>query len=228
MIRTRLLTFSAATILALASASSPAHAAIVITEWMYNALGAGDIGEYVEFTNTGPAAIDFTGWSFDDSSRIANPDQQSLSAFGIVAVGESVIFTDNTEADFRTNWGLGPLVKIIGGNMNNLSRGDEINLYDAADNLVDRLTYNDQTQPGTPRTQFVSGNPEVYSALGANNAPLWQLAVDGDQYGSYFSSLDELGNPGVFTLVPEPSSLLLAGIAGLGTLIAVWRRRRTS
>ena len=53
MIRTTLLTFSAAAVLALAGAA-PTHAAgIKITEWMYNALGAGNIGEYVEFTNTG-------------------------------------------------------------------------------------------------------------------------------------------------------------------------------
>ena len=42
-----------------------ADAAIRITEWMYS----GDDGEFIEFTNTGAAAVDLTGWSFSDSAR---------------------------------------------------------------------------------------------------------------------------------------------------------------
>ena len=72
------------TILALAAAaglaqSAQAHAQVHITEWMYS----GGSGEFIEFTNLGPAAVDFTGWSYDDESAI--PGVFDLSGFGLVA-----------------------------------------------------------------------------------------------------------------------------------------------
>ena len=86
----------------LLAGASAARGGVMITEWMYNGLGVSQVGEYVEFTNTGPAAVDMSNYSFDDSSRTAG--SQALGAFGIIAVGESVIFCDVTAATFRTNW----------------------------------------------------------------------------------------------------------------------------
>lgn len=42
----------------------------------------------------------------------------------------------------------------------------EINLYDADGNLVDRLTYGDNTLSGSIRAQNNSGNPESLDVLG--------------------------------------------------------------
>ncbi|MBL9162014.1 MAG: lamin tail domain-containing protein [Planctomycetaceae bacterium] len=206
-------------ILIFAALAQPARAAIRITEWMYNGAGAGNLGEFVELTNLGAAAVDFTGWSFDDSSRA--PGSQSLSGFGLVPPGESVILTDSTAANFRTNWGLSAAVKVVGGNTNNLGRGDEINIYDAANGLVDRLTYGDQDIPGSIRTQLVSGNPGSAAAIGANNALLWKLSATGDAFGSTASALNELGNPGRFP-IPEPAAVALAA----GALAALFFQRR--
>lgn len=205
---------------AFAAIAQPACAAIHITEWMYNGAGAGNIGEFVEFTNLGGAAVDFTGWSFDDSSRV--PGSQSLSAFGLVAPGESVVFTDNAAAAFRTNWNLPAAVKIIGGNANNLGRSDEINVYDAANALVDRLAFGDETFPGSIRTQNKSGNPNNAAALGANNPLLWSLSATGDAFGSVTSVAGEIGNPGSYP-IPEPATLTLAATA---LLIICGQRRR--
>ena len=41
-----------------------------ITEFMYS----GTNGEFVEFTNVGNAALDLSGWSFDDDSRTPGND----------------------------------------------------------------------------------------------------------------------------------------------------------
>jgi predicted extracellular nuclease len=118
-----------------AAAFAPlASAEIYITEWMYN--GNGKTGEYIEFTNLGDTAVDFSGWSFDDDSN--NPGSVSLSAFGLVNPGESVILTEATAADFRSVWNLSGSVKVIGNNTNNLGRNDQINLYDNLGQLVDR------------------------------------------------------------------------------------------
>jgi predicted extracellular nuclease len=192
---------------------------VQITEWMYN--GNDATGEYIEFTNLGTSAVDFSGWSFDDSSRAAG--SVSLSAFGIVAAGQSVILTEAQATDFRAAWGLANSVKVIGGNTNNLGRSDEINLYGAGGALVDRLTYGDQAYAGTVRAQNASGNPLSLANLASTTAtPGWVLAAAGDIYGSHESALGDLGNPGQFVLaaVPEPSgyAMFAAGLAMIGGL----------
>ncbi len=175
------------------SLASVAFGDIVITEWMYNGLGTDNKGEFVEFTNTGPDPVDMTGWSYDDDSRV--PGTISLSALGVVAPGQSVILTDETAADFAAIWGLSGVV-IVGENTANLGRNDEINLYDAGGNLVDRLTYGDQNFPGTVRTQNKSCNIPAadygYTEVQTN----WGLAADGDAYGSRVSTRGEVGSPG--------------------------------
>jgi len=201
----------AAVAMLVAAMSNSSQGAMRITEWMY----AGNGPEYVEFTNTGFSPIDMTGWSYDDDSAL--PGVFSLSGFGVVAPGESVLITEGIEATFRALWSLDPSVKVLAGYTNNLGRNDEINLFDASNALVDRLTYGDQDFPGTIRTQQKSGNPITLAALGANDVAQWQLAFEGDAYGSYFSATGDLGNPGIGNyVVPEPSSvalLILGGVA---------------
>jgi len=205
---------------ALYAMANSASAGMLITEWMY----LGNDGEYIEFTNTGPAPINMDGWSFDDASRTAGT--VSLSAYGVVAVGESVILTEvASAADFRTSWSLPASVKVIGGNAANLGRSDEINLYDNAMALIDRLTFGDQDISGTIRTQNRSGNPSSPAALGVNNVALWQLAVNGDAFGSHLGALGDLGSPGTY-VVPEPSSVVLMLLGGVAMLLVRNRLRR--
>jgi predicted extracellular nuclease len=210
--------------IATAFAATPALAKIEITEWMYN----GD--EFIELTNMGNTPIDMTGWSYDDDSRV--PGTVSLSAFGTVAVGESMIIAENASADFRSSWQLGGNVKIIGGNQTNLGRADEINIFDSTGTLVDRFAYGDNTVAfaGTIRTLNISGNPTSLAALVPNNVTTdWVLSTVGDAYGSYASLDGFVANPGTYFLapVPEPESyaLMLAGCALVGAAI---RRRRSA
>ncbi|MDT9252443.1 lamin tail domain-containing protein, partial [Limnospira sp. PMC 1280.21] len=121
-----------------------------ITEFMY----AGNNGEFVEFTNVGTFPVDMTGWSYSDDARI--PGSYSLSGFGIVAPGESVVLSELSPAAFRSAWSLCNNVKVVGPlNIQNLGRNDEINLYNGDNILVDRLIYGDQAFSGTIRTQNV-------------------------------------------------------------------------
>ncbi len=166
---------------------------VVITEWMHNGLGSGSTGEFVEFTNIGPDPVDMTGWSFDDDSRA--PGTVSLSAFGVVAPGQSVILTDETAAVFAQIWTLSS-VTIIGDNTANLGRNDEINLYDAGGTLVDRLTYGDETFPGTVRTQNKSCNIPATDYVYTEAQTSWVLATAGDAFGSTASTRGEVASPG--------------------------------
>ncbi len=202
-------------IAAAAGVAAVATADIRITEWMYDGTG----GEFVEFTNIGTSPIDLTGWSFDDDSRVAGT--VSLSGFGVVAPGESVILTEFSADAFRTNWSLAASVKVIGNNTTNLGRNDEINIFDASNTLVDRLSYGDSTfAPGSIRTQGTSGNAFL-ADLGTNNVYAWFFSAPGDLFGSSFSNAGTFGNPG-FYYIPAPGALALAGLATL----AAGRRRR--
>ena len=198
--------------------ATDSHAQIRITEWEYNGTGTSTAGEFFELMNIGNAPINMAGWSFDDSQ----PRGRKLLALGVwrrAAEGDRRFHRSNG-GRFPRKWNLLPAsVKVIGGNTQNLSRADEINIYDNTNALVDRLTYDDQTPVGMPsiRTNGVSGNPITLAALGANDKFQWKLSVAGDSYGSYTSTEGNLGNPGVFTLIPEPASLLmvLIGVCGL-------------
>lgn len=196
------------------SAASLATGRIVITEWMYQ----GAEGEFIELTNVGSSAIDLAGWSYDDDSRL--PGVFDLSGAGVVQAGQSILLVEATAAAFRAAWGLDSSIVILDQYTNNLGRTDEINIFDAGGNLVDRLTYGDQVFPGSPRTQNVSGWT-AFENLGANNASGWFLSGLGDLQGSYFSQNGDLANPGVY-VIPTPGAVALMG---LGALVAGLRRR---
>lgn len=179
--------------------SSPVHACgsaaiggrMRITEFMYQ----GTNGEFVEFTNVGDAAVDMAGWSYADSSR--GPGHVALGAFGVVQPGESVILAEAEAGAFRTAWGLCSRVKVIGGNtVDNLGRADEINLYDATQAQVDRLTYGDNTPGvGGPRTNNTSAWPSA-AVLGQNQITGWTLSIVGNAEGALASAGADVGSPG--------------------------------
>ncbi|GAB4385563.1 MAG: hypothetical protein Kow0022_11930 [Phycisphaerales bacterium] len=199
-------------ILAVSMLAAGAGANVRITEYMYTGNG----GEFIEITNLGTSAVDLSGWSYDDNSR--TPGSVMLS--GVLQAGQSLILTEDSEAVFRAAWGLGADVLVIGDVTDNIGRSDEINIYDAAANLVDRLTYGDEDFPGTIRTNRISGNPGNLQALGANDIFSWVLSFVGDDFGSYTSTNGDIGNPGVF--IPSPGSALLLGLGG----VAIMHRRR--
>ena len=168
----------------------PTNAQIRITEFMHT--GAG--GEFIEFRNFGASAVNMTGWHFSDETRA--PGHVSLSAFGTVAAGESVILTDIVGSDFRTDWGLAGSVKVIGGNIVNINNADEINIYDNSGALVDRITFG--TLTCSPDADTLSISP-CSAVVGTNDVLEWRRAFIGDGRGTHPSLVGDLGNPGLYT-----------------------------
>lgn len=196
------------------SVSTSAQAGIFITEWMYS----GDDGEFVELCNIGGPAVDMTGWSYDDNTQL--PGSIDLSIFGIVNPDQCVIISELDALTFNNNWSLGATVAILGGNTENLGRSDEINIYDAGDNLVDRLTFGDQVFAGSIRTQNASGFVSA-AGLGANNVFEWTLSSLGDIQNSWAGENGNLGSPGRH-VVPEPATVGALSLLAIGLI----RRRR--
>ncbi|GAB3890388.1 putative Ig domain-containing protein [Spirosoma agri] len=166
--------------------AAPVANTIQITEYMYN----GSAGEFIELTNVSNAPVDMTGWSFDDASR--TPGSFPIGGFGVVQPGESVIISELAAAAFRTNWYLPASVKVVGGNNQNLGNGDEINIYDASNTLVDRLTYGNT---GNVITNGTSAWPTTAN-LNATTATSWQLSVVGDAQNSYAATTGNIASPG--------------------------------
>ncbi len=161
-----------------------------ITEFMYD----GAPGEFIELTNLGSAALDLAGYSFDDSSRQAG--SFPIGALGVVQPGQSVIITETDAASFRAAWNLGDDIAVLGGLTHNLGRGDEMNIYDAAGQLVDRLTYGDQVFVGTVRTQNASASTPL-DKLGADTIDTsWSLSTPGDSQNAITSGAGTIGSPG--------------------------------
>lgn len=192
----------------LASTSAFAAGQIRITEWMYNGSG----GEFVEFTNVGDAAVDMTGWSFDDNSQI--PGVQPLSGFGVVQPGQSVILTEDPAATFAADWSLSGVV-IVGDLTANLGANDQINLFDAGNVLVDRLTYGTNNVPGSIVTLGISGWTTL-EHLGDDTALSWKFSVVGDEQNSFLSSNGDLGNPGSYAPWSDAVTTYGSGCAGSG------------
>jgi hypothetical protein len=215
------------TVVVACAAAAPALAQVHITEWMYS----GNSGEYIEFTNLGASAVDFTAWVYDDDSRFSTTAAGGfdLSGFGLVGAGESVLITEDDAGSFRANWGLAASIKVLGGYANNIGRGDEINLFNGSGNLVDRLAYGDQVLAGTIRAQTAAGTPVSVAALAPQTVMpgQWVLSATTDGYGSVMAASGDVGNPGQFILaaVPEPETYAML-LAGLGIVGAVARRRR--
>lgn len=207
------------TLIASLAIASAASAQVLITEWMY------DGSEFIEFTNVGSSSVDLTGWSYSDDTLV----QSSLSSFGTISAGESVIVAQAASADaFRSTWSLAPSVKVLAYSSGLLQRGDVINLFNASSTLVDKLAYGDNTIGG-PRTNTASGvtTPEYWGAGLTDGTAVthWQLSTVSDGYSWTSTSGGFVANPGVLA-VPEPASWALLGLASTGLM--VWRKRRRS
>lgn len=191
--------------------SSSTPSLLKITEFTYK-YTTGAEHEYVELTNVGASSLDLTGWVLTDSHHATTgADSTSLSAITGIAAGESVVISDQTPVDFRTEWGLASTVQVV-QEQNGLGfgSGDSIELYDAQGNLADHVDY---TGVSANKSYTV---PKAW--LGTNVFSRWVQYTAGDVTSGAATSpagfAAVMGSPG--TTVADQYAYSLSG-AGAST-----------
>ncbi len=222
---------SLAVVAAFATTSS---AAIVITEVHPNGSSNGTpySGDWFELTNFGTTAVSLEGWKMDDSS---NDSSLAVDLFGIasIAPGQSVVFLETSELGkldlFKTAW-FGSDVPAdfligayAGSGVGLSSGGDAVVIFNAMGEVVTGVSFGSSTLHNTrtfDNAAGLGGTTSPYpllttiSEIGVNGA---FMAVNGT----------EIGSPGSIAAVPEPSSLALLTVCGLGG-VALRRKYRTA
>ena len=211
-----------------------ANAEIMITE--LRTKSQFDPEDYFELTNTGAAAVDITGWKFDDESADL-AEAAALEGITSIVPGESVVFFQLATADaaadetvFRDAWGGLSGVQVGYYDGAGLGKGDTINLFDAGDNLVLTLEYGVSSPEETHAGDWAAGNFDGSDTY-ENQSAVWVPGSDPQQFvlaapgvlGSFADSMGDYGSPGSVGAVPEPATCLLAGLA-LAGLVAVRKR----
>jgi len=225
--------------LALVLITAPSTLADLIISEVYPAgSGNGTYGvDWFELTNTGGASIDITGWRMDDNSISFTNSVPFGAEVSSIAAGQSVVFLETSSANFATRvtnfnlaWFGNETSSVVFGSYNGSgvglgTGGDAVVIFNSTGTIQARVTFGttttgftfdnaagiNGTAPGGPGDPGNPGTISQLSAVGVNGA---FLSFNGA----------EVGSPGTITAIPEPTSILLAGIGGL----AGWcvRRRR--
>lgn len=197
-----------------------AHYNLLITEVNSNATG----DDFFELYNYGSTTINLSGWGVDDDSAQFG-EAISLPANLTLAAGEKLVIAkatdDATLQAFKTAWGLGANVKVIGLNLPGLGKDDAVVLFDSAGNVATALSYKQAqvtASDGTVITHALSngtfvGGEHAGKAFGstATASVVWDGASTTDphyvgavagQLGSYAQAVkpESVGSPGT---IPE-------------------------
>jgi Lamin Tail Domain/PEP-CTERM motif len=210
---------SVAVLIVLAAIAVPCRAALVITEAMSSS-GSGGTADWFELTNTGAAPLTITDDRMDDNSFTFTGLSVALLGVATIAPGESAVFIESAAPAtdipaFRTFWGgAGALAGVqigsySGSGVSLSSNGDGVIIFDSVGNTI------------AGPVDFGAATSGV--SFGYN--PTTQTFGDLSQAGQFgaFTSADPLGNVGSPGAVPEPSTVVIAGLGALGLL--GWRLR---
>lgn len=176
-------------------------ATVVINEINYNSAASFDSEDWVEFYNNSGEPVDMSGWYFrdeDDTHNFYFPDGFVLQpdSFAVIC-SDTVLFTSVYPfvTNFLGNTGFG-----LSGN------GELLRLYNAANEIVDSLTYDDiapwPVEPDGNGASLSLKNPNTDNALGSNWAASLGSGTPGE-INDIFVGIDETADP----VIPETFAL---------------------
>jgi hypothetical protein len=117
------------------SVLAQAGSQVLINELQYHPASDDHSEEYIELVNTGPTAVDLSGWRFSDGIAYTFPASVTISPGGYIVVGHEPAVI---EAVYGISDVLGPFES---GRLAN--GGERVALEDGLGNLVDQVTYDD-------------------------------------------------------------------------------------
>jgi hypothetical protein len=157
---------------------------LVINEINYNSDGGFDPGDWVEFYNPHPFALDISGWVFkdeDDLHEYEFPAGTIIEQEGYLVLADDTAAFDSLFPDVNNY--LGPMGFGLSGN------GELIRLWDNGGTLIDTVLYDDQapwpTEPdgGGPTLELI--NPAWDNALAESWAASEPNGTPGKVNGNY-------------------------------------------
>lgn len=190
------------TALALTFCAASAHAALLISEVVYNELGSDTTGEWIEIFNTGPNTIDLSNYKIGDEETKNPPSSEnggmwkfpagaSIAANGVQVVAVSAV-------RFADIYGFNPTYEVLDANVDvpnmtnytdwannpspaiNLANGgDQVLLLDEADNIVDMISWGNTTfafDPALPTSADGQGQQRINPYVDTNTAADWQVS----------------------------------------------------
>lgn len=178
---------------------TPALPNVSISEVAPWSSGNSPVGaDWFEVTNNSAAALDITGWAFDDSSAVF-ASAATLNGITSIAPGESVIFLESADpattiASFTSTWfganapaGL-QIGSYTGKSIGLSTGGDAVNLFDAKGAVQANISFG-----ASPIGPFTSFN----NAAAVNGAPITTASAIGVN-GAFAAaaSPQEIGSPG--------------------------------
>lgn len=158
-------------ILAVLAALPTAHAAVVISQVLYDPLGAETGGEAVELRNDGAAAVDVSGWVLASE---ASATDATIPTETVLAPGSAYLIADAGWSTAKDNpfWRVADHEETI--TLSNKDSG--IALKDASGSVIDAVGWGDAAEikqglsEGSPATQVAAGKALVRSKDTDNNA----------------------------------------------------------
>lgn len=201
------------------------QARLLVTEINSNQDSSGT-EDYWELANVGDAAIDLSGWKWDDNSRdigaaVTLPEGTQLAA------GEALILTSMDADGFRAWWGLAATVQVITLDSPGLGKNDGVALFNPQGEEHFFFTYEADGFMLSDGSAAVGGHAGesagstatvavVLDPAYGTESPRYKAAVVGEA-GAFASTLStaEIGSPGVIDAVVSDDSLVSVTTEGV-------------
>jgi hypothetical protein len=177
----------------LASLSSPSHAAIMLSEVMYDPQNGGANREWVELFNNGQSSVDLSGWQFGKS--VTDSWTSAFPAGTTLAPQKALVITPSA-ATLDADWGSGinrlqvSSFPALTNDPNNNPNAATLAIRNASGVIQDSFTYKDGA--GWPTTSGNDGNsiyvlPQDLTTNGNDSGSSWRPSSQG-VYGAVWKS----------------------------------------
>ncbi len=196
-----------------------AHAAISITEIMYDVSGTDTGREWLEITNTGNSSIDVSGYKFFEAN--VNHSLTLISGNGTLQSGSSAVIADNT-TKFKIDWPSYSGI-LFDSSFSLSNTGEQLEIKDGALVVLDSVSYNPSIGAGGDGNslQLVNGNwISAAPTPGAANVGAVVTPVD-DTASSTPETSPSTGGSTTSTYVPPPSTLIVNAGPDVAALLEV-------